>query len=36
MYVNKIIHAGVPENFVLVVTRNDCEAYIKEYIFLVD
>ena len=33
MYVNKIIHAGVPENFVLVVTRNDCEAYIKEYIF---
>lgn len=32
MYVNKIIHAGVPENFVLVVTRNDCEAFIKEYI----
>lgn len=33
MYVNKIIHAGVPENLVLVVTRNDCEAYINGIYF---
>lgn len=32
MYVDKIIHAGVPENFVLVVTGYKCEAFIKEYI----